>query len=273
MDTRFWGPSGWKLLHTVAFLYEPAAADATAEWLATLPYVLPCKFCRASLTDYYRAHPYGGADVLRTRESFSRWMYKIHNCVNAKLREQGLNPSPDPPYKAVKGFYGKWLKRGLVGCVTQTFWDFLFAVAYNHPKEAGRKSVPMPNCPVEATHCHDPAERNKWNVMTAAERMPYYRRFWELIPAVLPVFSWREGPGAELSCRRSTVAWLWRQRCRLQPDAHDPYREVCARVAAHASGCSASRRAKTCRKQGMATLIKKRRPTAGTTTRKRRAII
>lgn len=257
MDTRFWGPSGWKLLHTVAFSYGGAgAAEATAEWLATLPYILPCKYCRASLTDYYAEKPLT-ADILASREKFGRWMYDIHNCVNAKLRSQGLNPSPDPPYKAVRTFYGTWLKDGIVGCVTQTFWDFLFAVAYNHPKEASRDSTPMPHCPLEVSKCRDLAEKNRWNLMTAAERMPYYRRFWELIPAVLPVFTWTEAP--QLGCRRSTVAWLWRQRCRLQPGAHDPYRAVCSRVAAFASGCGASRRGKTCRADGRRAAVKTRK--------------
>jgi hypothetical protein len=241
MDTRFWGPSGWKFLHVLSFTYDPSSAPDTAEFLATLPYILPCKFCRYSLTEYYAQLPYG--DALISQKSLATWMYKIHNYVNDKLRKQGLNPSPDPKFTDVATMYRKWLAKGVTPCVSRTFWDFLFAVAHNHPKEASRNSTPMPECP---KHCNKLAEKNKWNLMTADERMPFYRRFWELIPVVMPVLKWQEAP--VLDCRRSVVAWLWRQRCKLEPDFKDPYREVCSHISSYASGCSASTRARTCRK-------------------------
>jgi len=244
MDTRFWGPSGWKFLHVLSFSYKPDNASLVAEFLGTLPYVLPCKFCRYSLTEYYQEHPYGPA--LKSQKAFTQWLYTIHNCVNEKLRKQGLNPSPDPKFSDVEIFYRKWLHKGITECITSTFWDFLFAVAYNHPKEASRHSTPMPDCPPEAKHCRDLKERNKWNVMTADERMPYYRRFWDLIPVVMPVLNWKEAP--VLECRRSAVAWLWRQRCALEPEFKDPYKAVCGHIASYASGCSASKKARTCRK-------------------------
>lgn len=253
MDTRFWGPSGWKLLHTMSFIYDPINKDQTAEFLAVLPFILPCKFCRYSLTCYYEKHPYENA--LKSRESFAKWLYTIHNCVNDKLRKQGLNPTRDPTFNSVATFYRKWLSKGLTSCVTSTFWDFLFSVAYNHPKEASKNSSPMPDCPAEAVDCSDPNEKNKWNTMTAAERMPYYRHFWELLPVVIPAFKWSESPN--LSCRKSTVAWLWRQRCKLQPDTHDPYREVCHRIASYSSGCSSSKTAKTCRKKPSVSITRK----------------
>ena len=252
MDTRFWGPSGWKLLHTITFLYEPSQATEVGEFLAVIPYILPCKFCRYSLTEYYEKHPY--EEALRSRAALARWMYTIHNCVNAKLRGQGLNPSPDPSFAAVQKFYTSWLKDGLAPCIVGTFWDFLFAVAYNHPKEASRNSSPMSGCP---DTCTGDKEKNRWNTMTADERMPYYRRFWQLLPAILPG-KW-SGEEAKLGCRKSAVAWLWRQRCQMDPSWHDPYQVVCERIASHASGCSASRRARTCRRrqQRVTTRVKK----------------
>lgn len=247
MDTRFWGPSGWKLLHTISFTYDPINKDKTADFLAVLPFILPCKFCRYSLTCYYKKYPYENA--LKSRYTFCKWMYTIHNCVSNKLRRQGLNPTKNPTFNSVTTFYKKWLSKGLTSCVTSTFWDFLFSIAYNHPKEASKNSSSMPDCPVEAVNCSDLIERNKWNTLTEDERMPYYNRFWELLPVVMPIFKWSESP--ILTCRKSTVAWLWRQRCKLEPNKKDPYLQLCNKIATYSSGCGTSKRAKTCRKKSV----------------------
>ena len=57
MDTKFWGPSGWKLLHLITFTYEPSQSKAVGKFFELLPFVLPCKFCRASLTEYMDDDP------------------------------------------------------------------------------------------------------------------------------------------------------------------------------------------------------------------------
>ena len=57
MDTRFWGPSGWRLLHLITFATSDIDNDHLQLFFRNLPYVLPCKFCRASLTDYYAVDP------------------------------------------------------------------------------------------------------------------------------------------------------------------------------------------------------------------------
>jgi Erv1 / Alr family len=248
MDTRFWGPSGWKLLHSIAF--SASNNSRYQAFFETLPYILPCKFCRASLTDYYAELP-----IPEKTSLIPFWLYRIHNKVNKKLREQGLNPNPDPDYASIAEFYHKWLTTASASCKMSVFWDFLFAVAYNHPKETSRHSTPMPNCPEAAYTCKDKCTRNKWNTLDTQERLVWFRRFWERIPEVLPgdiASIWRNAlntsrPSTE--CRRSTVAWLWRMRCAMDPDFRDPYTQVCSKIASYASGCSSSRRAKTCRKK------------------------
>ena len=121
MDTRFWGPSGWRLLHLISFTYEPtdvAHRDAVERVFTLLPYVLPCKFCRESLSIYMEEDPL----VLTTKPAFSKWLWRIHNKVNAKLRSQGLLHEADPPYESVKrctrkglrlDVYGQTLKAGI----------------------------------------------------------------------------------------------------------------------------------------------------------------
>jgi hypothetical protein len=256
MDTRFWGPSGWKLLHLITFEYKYSSETAItyAQFLETLPFILPCKFCRASLTDYYKKYPFTTHGSLDPELNLRRWMYNIHNCVNDKLRKQGLNPSKDPTFESVKKFYEKWMKCGWQEQLA-TFWDFLFAVAYNHPKETGPTSTPMPDCPKEVYKCKDNCEKNKWNVLPTRDRIYWFRRFWAFLPAVLPgeiAEKWEEvgkrNPPT-LQCRRSTLAWLWRMRCGLDTDFKDPYTSVCHKIKSFSSDCGKKKRAITCRKR------------------------
>ena len=152
MDTRFWGPSGWKLLHLVTFdyKYSPQNAVIYAQFLESLPYILPCKFCRASLTDYYKQYPFKTYVNINPNVDLKKWMYNIHNCVNDKIRSQGLNPNANPKYADVKKIYEELLKYDWQTQLSM-MWDFLFAVAYNHPKES--HSEPMPNCPKGVYKC------------------------------------------------------------------------------------------------------------------------
>ena len=264
MDTRFWGPSGWKMLHLITFDYEysPINAITYAQFLESLPYILPCKFCRASLTDYYREYPFSTHMNLDPALDLKRWMYNIHNCVNAKLRKQGLNPTKDPSFADVKKTYEKWRLCGWQEQLS-TFWDFLFAVAYNHPKETTKHSKPMPECPRSAYKCDDKCEKNKWNLLGVRDRLYWYKRFWDFLPAVLPLpiqeqwLKCQTKNKPTLECRRSAVAWLWKMRCDLDPSFKDPYTQVCKKISAYSSDCSKSINGKTCRKMRKTTSNKR----------------
>jgi hypothetical protein len=189
-------------------------------------------------------------------------MYNIHNCVNDKLRKQGLNPNADPKFSDVKKFYEEWIKCDWKQQLS-TFWDFLFAVAYNHPKETSQHSKPMPDCPKEVYKCKDKCEKNKWNVLSLKDRIYWFRRFWSFLPAVLPgeiAKRWEDiekNNPPTLECRRSTLAWLWRMRCALDTDFKDPYTSVCQKIASYSSDCGKKPRAITCRKRRFTKTIKK----------------
>lgn len=123
MDTRYWGPSGWQLFHLIAFKTPPEDAR---EVLDDMKDILPCKFCRASTTEFVKKHP--------PRKPFGRWLYDIHNMVNNKLRTQCaddpkvIDPGPDPSFEEVKAKYDAMEKPdGVPGR------DFLMSVAYNFP--------------------------------------------------------------------------------------------------------------------------------------------
>ena len=101
MNTTFWGPSGWEFLHTLTFIYpiKPTFNDKVKirEFMYSLCFVLPCKYCRLSFTKYIKSLPID--DYLDSRELVIQWLYKIHNKVNKKLRIQGFckHSNPDLP--------------------------------------------------------------------------------------------------------------------------------------------------------------------------------
>jgi hypothetical protein len=258
MDTRFWGPSGWSLLHSVLYNATDNNTHHIYQFIETLPYILPCKYCRASLTDYYRELPYEDTPP----PNLFKWSWQIHNKVNDKLRKQGLHMQPNPPFTAVRDFYKKLMHTDpTLEAFSLNFWDFLFAIAYNHPKETQKTSKPMPECPSDVTTCRNEAEKNKWNVMSYDDRYKWYIRFWKCLPDIMPTEilrkKWKDAYkqycAPNISCRRSTLAWLWRLRCHLDPDFKDPYTQVCKSIAAYSSECSknTSKRVKTCRKKRM----------------------
>ena len=259
MDTRFWGPSGWKLLHYITYVY-PTNPTKTMEahmlkFIKTIPYILPCKFCRYSLTCYMREEP--PQKYLKTSQSFQKWLYKIHNMVNNKLRAQNLNSAPNPTFDQVNRFYKKWLKEGQsCECHLITFWDFLFSVAFNHPKESSQHSKPMPDCPISVYKCKNTAEKNKWNVLSAEKRQEIFEHFWILLPKCLGEelgSKWQaalDTTNPSFKNRRETVAWLWRMRCVLDPNFKEPYTEICRKIRYFSSDCAKKIRARTCRKSG-----------------------
>jgi hypothetical protein len=243
MDTRYWGPSGWRLLHLISFA-DLNQKDMCA-FFNTLPYILPCKYCRRSLSEYIQADP------ANSHTDFGNWLWRIHNDVNNKLRAQHLPTGTNPPFKAVKEIYEARLA---APCTRTTFegWEFLFSVAESHPMSvAGRSSEP-----IGETDSEDPLERNRWNVMTPEERLPHYERFWRLLPKVLPFSEWRSvaaacSPG--WSTRQESLKSLWTIRCemetRLELLNRTSYATLCKELRRYRSGCSTSKRGKTCRKK------------------------
>lgn len=265
MDTRFWGPSGWKLLHLIAAqpIHSACHADAVLKWFQLLEYVLPCKYCRASFHQYIRIQPLTLEIVIDTN-AFSRWVYDIHNRVNDKLRGQGLLTEPNPSWPDVHERYTtmhKTLCRGtpLLG------WDFLTSVAFSTPA-ADYKPNPMPDTPEEFQNPRswsalDKATKNRYNLITRAERLPFLARWWGLLPAVLPCKAWRAAWGGAMReagvvplrrGRDAVMRWMWQieegvcsdLRC---PTPHRSLPALQKEVSAFESGCSTARRGKTCR--------------------------
>ena len=265
MDTQFWGPSAWKLLHMASFNLTPVSASASApapelnaeqfgdfiSFFTVLPYILPCKFCRSSLTDYYKELPLKSC---KTKQDVIKWVYDIHNRVNNKLRHQKLPVSPDPTLEQVIDRYTKH------PATITDYWNFIFAVGYNHPFEAEINSSPIPNCPTNVLNSRSACTRNKWNILSTEQRMKYYRLFWKYLPDIfdnetrrlwIDALSKSFYTPTVLNNRNSVMEWLWKMRCIIQPTFHDPYKTLCKKISMHSSECNSQDSAglKTCRRK------------------------
>lgn len=258
MDTRFWGPSGWRLLHLTSFAYNPETdKSAMKEFLYTLPFVLPCKFCRSSLSQYYEELPY--EEVLHSKKALSEWMWKIHGKVNNKLRSQGQTIPKDPSYNSVKKIYTERLS---YGCTKTDFpgWEFLFSIVENHPFAQKEISTPISGAPsIESIDSNDERTLLKWNYLSGERRFPYLCRFWKTLPEILPFPEWRSAwkTYGQTFCprvwgsRKSSLHALWKIRCSIEKELHlinkTNFQELCNDLRLHRSGCSKSRNARTCR--------------------------
>lgn len=91
MLTSVWGPSMWHYLHTMSFNYpvEPTKENKHyyKEFVKNLQYTLPCKYCRINLKNNFKAHPIKECHM-KNRESFSRYVYELHELVNKMLNKK-----------------------------------------------------------------------------------------------------------------------------------------------------------------------------------------
>jgi hypothetical protein len=88
MVTSVWGPPLWHYLHTMSFNYPvtPSLEDKQnyRNFILNLRYVLPCKYCRMNLKTNFKQLPLKMSDM-KNRETFSRYVYNLHELVNKML--------------------------------------------------------------------------------------------------------------------------------------------------------------------------------------------
>lgn len=254
MDTRFWGPSGWRLLHLVVSTPKRnRKEDNIKRFFELLPYVLPCKFCRHSLSTYYKKRP-----IPQDLDSMEMWLYNIHNDVNDKLRKQKLLNEPNPTFDEVHKRYSEWANTPCAS--TQVLgWDFLFSIANTTPTKL-TKSTPMPNAPILL---ETDELRNKWNTMNYKERIPYIKEWWDLLSEVLPfspwITFWKKAEKVHKSIplyngKKSAIEWLYKIEksiCQfmMEEAPHNSFSGLCKEMRAFSSGCTSntSSNMKTCR--------------------------
>jgi hypothetical protein len=95
MLTAVWGPGMWHFLHTMSFNYpvNPTLEDKKnyREFIMNLRHILPCKYCRQNLANNLKLNPLTMVGM-KDRDSFSRYIYKLHETVNKMLgKTSGLS--------------------------------------------------------------------------------------------------------------------------------------------------------------------------------------
>jgi hypothetical protein len=90
MLTTVWGPSMWHSLHSISFNYPvfPTTIEKKQymNFIKSLQYVLPCKYCRVNLTNNFKQFPLT-MDKMENRETFSKYIYELHQIVNKMLKK------------------------------------------------------------------------------------------------------------------------------------------------------------------------------------------
>jgi len=94
MQTYAWGPALWHSLHMISFNYPVKPTREEKEnyrnFMLSLVNILPCKYCRINLKQNYKYLPLT-MKCMENRDSFSRYVYKLHERVNKNLgKDSGL---------------------------------------------------------------------------------------------------------------------------------------------------------------------------------------
>jgi hypothetical protein len=95
MLVTVWGPPAWHMLHTISFNYpvNPTASDKKhyRDFILGLRYTLPCGKCRKNLIKNMKKLPLTMGEM-KSRETFSRYMYNLHEAVNKMTnKKSGLS--------------------------------------------------------------------------------------------------------------------------------------------------------------------------------------
>jgi len=135
MDTRFWGPDGWNLLHSIAYKYPSNPNKNTKlkykRFFKSIPYILPCVYCRNSLHQFYKESPIEKS--LHNNDALFEWLYKIHNKVNDKLKQQGITCKTNPSLSNIKKFYKRYVKQNNETCSDHPGVIFIYSIIFNYP--------------------------------------------------------------------------------------------------------------------------------------------
>lgn len=93
--TSIWGPAMWHYLHSMSFNYpiQPTKQQKQEykNFLLSLQHTLPCRKCRENLERNFKMMPIKH-EHLKNRDTFSRYIYELHELVNKMLgKKSGLS--------------------------------------------------------------------------------------------------------------------------------------------------------------------------------------
>lgn len=126
VSTAIWGPSLWRILHTISFappnMLRHNAQDVIT-FLTNLAHVLPCKWCRQSYTKFL--HEMTPLNQVIREGRLARWMYELHAKVNKKLK------ASTPPFKSI---VKRFTVRPVQWCAADV-WDTISLFGLNFTPE------------------------------------------------------------------------------------------------------------------------------------------
>jgi hypothetical protein len=229
MDTRFWGPSGWQLLHLIA--HDQGSTPAVRElFFNNIKEILPCKFCRASTAEFMETE----LPLHKRVNDIARWLYELHNRINQKLREQSKtdknirDPGPNPSFEEVRDKYTTFLKYAPKQIKVVPGADFMFTLAYNYPE----------------TPTSDQVESHMtfWTGLEELYPYPFLREGLRKYIAKNPVYP-------ALQSRSAYMKWVHGLLTKICRTKIRSYRGMCQHVGYFKSACNSPfYRGKTCRR-------------------------
>ena len=110
-STYIWGPCMWQFLHIMTFNYPvkptPKQKKDYKKFLELLQVTLPCGKCRENYAMNIKADDTKlTMNVMKDRESLSKWLCKLHNKINKQI---GKNT--ETPYDECRDFYEQFRAR------------------------------------------------------------------------------------------------------------------------------------------------------------------
>ncbi len=98
------GPMVWSFLHLLSFNYQYSETNKKEmlNFLMSLGSVLPCDECRVHYLQNINNNGMTLDKALESKESFSLWMYNLHNLVN---RQTGKPKNTWPSFEKIKADY------------------------------------------------------------------------------------------------------------------------------------------------------------------------
>ena len=114
--TSVWGPLLWNTLHIISFNYPVRPTEADKEnyyqFIISLSKVIPCGKCRENVKTNLEATNFNKSK-LKNRDTFSRFVYDLHNVVNRMLKKPNYLT-----YEAIRDRYELFRARCVDGVPT-----------------------------------------------------------------------------------------------------------------------------------------------------------
>lgn len=111
MQTAIFGPLFWGAIHMASFNYpvKPTVAQKQAyyDWLMATGNVLPCRYCRDNFKENVKC--VSTSEDYNSRDTFSRFCYRLHKKVNEMLQKSSATPSFEEVRDMYEGFRSRCL--------------------------------------------------------------------------------------------------------------------------------------------------------------------